>query len=369
MQKNLVFLIIIVFSAGCSKNEPDVETCTNDHSLDVIEQRNFSMGFSTWSFGTTWADRDATYQFIADNADVYSEQIDNKIPWSAWINNTALPAEFTNDLAYRISKKPANHKLLLSVSLLNIYRDDLLEDYDGTVPTYSHMYDQVIEDAYIKHLDFLIAQFNPNYLVFAMEVNELMINSPAKWEQYKVLAQNLRVRIKTLYPSLMVSESITLHNWFNPEVDNPEQHIAEIEEYINQNLDFAAISFYAYFKGLDSKADFQLAFDFLHSHTTKPIAFSETAFLAEMLEIGSYNLVIPSDVCLQKDYLEVLLLNAYTHNYEFIIWWTFRDFDQLWETFPDELKDLGKIWRDTGLLDEDGKERPSHFVWSDILKR
>lgn len=364
MRKILVFLAILVFSISCKRDEPEPEVCINDHSLDLIVQRNFSMGVTTWSFGTTWADRESTYQFIADNADIYSEQIDNKIPWSAWINNTSLPAEFSNDITYRVSKKPTNHKLLLSVSLLNIDRNDLLEDYDGTVPAYTNMYDQTIEDAYIKHLDFLIAQFNPDYLIFAMEVNELMINAPAKWEQYKVLAQNLRIRIKNQYPNLKISESITLHNWFNPEVENPSQHIAEIDDYINQNVDFAAISFYAYFKGLDSKVDFQVAFDFLHSHTSKSIAFSETAFLAETLEVESYNLVIPSDVCLQKDYLEVLLLNAYTHNYEFIIWWAHRDFDLLWETFPEELKDLGKIWRDTGLLDEDGKERPAFIVWN-----
>ena len=369
MRKILAILTIAFFWAGCSKNEPEVETCTNDHSLDVIEQRNFSMGFSTWSFGPTWADREATYQFIADNADIYSEQIDNRIPWNAWINNTSLPTEFTNDIAYRVSKKPSNHKLLLSVSLLNIDRDDLLEDYDGTVPAYANMYDQTIEDAYIKHLDYLSTQFNPDYLIFAMEVNELIINSPEKWTLYKILAQNLRVRIKNQYPNLRISESITLHNWFNPEVENPEQHIAEIDEYINQNLDFAAISFYAYFKGLHTKSHFQIAFDFLHSHTTKPIAFSETAFLAEILEIENYNLVIPSDECEQKDYLEVLLLNAYTHNYEFIIWWSFRDYDRLWETLPPELLDIGKIWKDTGLLDEDGKERPAYMVWTDILER
>ncbi len=70
-----------------------------------------------------------------------------------------------------------------------------------------------------------------------------------------------------------------------------------------------------------------------------------------------------------KDYLETLLLNAHNQNYEFVIWWAYRDYDKLWNTFPDEYKDIGKLCRDTGLIDEKGKERPSLNVWTDIFEK
>jgi hypothetical protein len=56
-------------------------------------------------------------------------------------------------------------------------------------------------------------------------------------------------------------------------------------------------------------------------------------------------------------------------DYEFIIWWAHRDFDALWETFPPELRDLGQLWRDTGLLDESGNERQAFLLWSEQLNR
>jgi len=327
------------------------------------------MGFSTWSFGPNEADKDETYQFINSHADIYSEQIDDKIPWNAWINNSTLPTEFSNDIDFRLTKKLNNHKLLLSVSLLNTDRSDLLEDYDGSIPTYSALNDAKIENAYFRHLEYLISKFNPDYLVIAMEVNELKLKSESKWAEYKVLMNNIRSRLKIVYPNLPLAESVSLHNWYNPEVVNPTDFISEMSNYVNQNMDFAAISYYPFFKGQHTKSEFQQAFDFLHSEVTIPIAFVETSHLAENLEISSFNLNIEGDVYEQKEYLETLLLNAYNQDYEFIIWWAYRDYDKLWETFPAEYKDVGKLWRNTGLLDKNGTERPSFTIWKEILDK
>jgi len=357
--------------SSCDKDNDDItpSTCENNNPLNVIIQRNFEMGFSTWSFGPNETDKEETYQFIESNSDIYSEQIDDKIPWTAWMNNSALPTEFTDEINNRVSNRLNNHKLLLSVSLLNTDRSDLLEDYDGSIPNYSSLSDSIIENAYFKHLEYLVIKFNPDYLVIAMEVNELKLKSETKWAEYKILMNNIRNRIKNTYPNLPLAESVTLHNWYNPEVANPADFISEISNYVNQNSDFAAISYYPFFKGQHTKPEFQQAFDFLHSEVTIPLAFVETTHLAENLNISSFNLSIESNVCEQKDYLETLLLNAHNQNYEFIIWWAYRDYDKLWETFPPEYKDVGKLWRDTGLLDEDGTERPSFTIWEELMNK
>lgn len=348
-----------------SIQEPDVDNveCSTEESLE-IPSKSFNMGFSTWSYGPDVSDRDDTYDFISDNADIYSEQIDNKIPWNAWINNTDLPDEFVLDIESRVTDRIVNHDLILSVSLLNTGRTDLLEDYDGSIPSYDKLSDQTIEDAYFSHLDYLVEKMNPNYLIVAMEINELYIHSNSRWEEYKELMGNIRFRIKEQYPNLPISESITLHNWHQ---DSDPDFINEISTYVNQNTDFAAVSFYPFFLGQHTKSDFQRSFDFLHDQIDKPIGFVETTHLAEDLIVASLNINISSDVCEQKDYLESLLQNAQNEDYEFVIWWAYRDYDELWETFPDNVKDVGQIWRDTGLLDEDGLERPALTIWENIL--
>ncbi|UII20371.1 hypothetical protein [Fulvivirga ligni] len=363
---NLFFWsFIVILLSGCEdENLPDDEIC-NDQAPLAITARNFDMGFTSWSYGPDEAEVENTYDFIENHGDIYVEQLDYRIPWNAWRNDTALPKEFTDLVSYKVSHKPSGKKLMLAVSLLNADRTDVIEDYDGLVPDYESVND--LESAYYKHLKYVIDEFGPDYLVMAMELNELYDESaPAMWNDSKQMLQAVYSNLKMDFPNLPISVSITLHNWYLPDdVSDKATYVADVESFVN-GFDFAAISFYAFMKGLHEEAEFQQAFDFLHDHTSVPVAISETAYLAETLEIESYNLTILADECEQYQYLKTLLKNATDHNYLFTIWWAHRDFDKLWETFPEEAKDLGKIWRDTGLLDENGNLRPAFELWQKV---
>jgi hypothetical protein len=326
------------------------------------------MGFTTWSYGPNIQDVDDTYAFIKQNADIYAEHIDGNIPWNAWLNGLPLPTEFTNEIIGRANRKIDNSQLLLSVSLLNLDRDELAEDFDGTVPTYSNMNDFHIEDAYFKHIEYLVNQFTPDYLVIAIEVNLLIINAKDKWDAYKLLIENVKSRIQQAHPNLRISESIALHNLYEPEVPNPTAYINEMTNYMNQ-MDYVAISFYPFFKNLHSQSEFQRVFDFLHNNINKPIAFVETSHIAEDLIVPNLNLSITGTEIEQNLYVETLFENATEEDYEFVIWWAHRDYDALWETFPDELKDIGQLWRDSGILNENGNERVSKTTWNTYLAK
>tara|TARA_B100000508_G_C11454496_1_gene275975 strand:+ start:863 stop:1954 length:1092 start_codon:yes stop_codon:yes gene_type:complete len=351
----LILLCFLLFS--CSNDDNPVE--------EVIASeigRGFKMGFTSWSYGPQLVDVDTTYSFIAKNGDIYAEHIDNKIPWKAWINNLPLPIAFTNEINGRVQRKISGKELLLSVSLFNSNRDELAEDFDGSVPSYSTLNDSSIREAYFKHIDYLVNAFAPNYLVIVIEANEFRLRSPTKWDAYKSLITDVRGRIKQSYPNLKVSESISLHNLYEANVNDPELYIQEIVSHANKN-DFFAVSFYPFLKNLKTPTEFQQVLDFLHSKTSKPIAFVETAHIAENLVIPNLNVSIDGNENEQKQYLETLIANAKNQEYDFIIWWAHRDFDALWQTFPNEVKDLGQIWRDTGILDEHGRERAAYTVW------
>lgn len=124
-----------------------------------------------------------------------------------------------------------------------------------------------------------------------------------------------------------------------------------------------------YFKGLHTSKEFQLAFDFLHERITKPIVFAETSHLSEDLIVESYNLAISGNQCEQNTFLQTLLTNAQNHNYKYIIWWAHRDYNELWVTFPDDVKDIGKLWLSTGIINEDGAEKDAFATWKTILNK
>ncbi len=346
--KNYLYLILIILSFF---------SCTKENL--VVEKRNYKMGFTTFPYDFSVEAVNSTYSFIKQNADIYSEQIDNKIPWESLLNQTDFPTAFVENIDGKISRKINSHQLLLSVSLLNDFRNDLKEGYNEQIPIYNSLTDEHIENAYFRYLEYLVDRFSPDYLVMAMEVNELKRSNPSKWNEYKLLSDKLRVRLKSKYPTLKLAESFTLHTWYQQSTD----FINDVRTQ-SEKSDFLATSFYAFVMQKHTKAEFQGAFDFLHTQTSKSIAFVETNALAQDLSIPNLNnLFIPSSEAEQNIYLETLLENAQTNNYEFVIWWAHRDYDKLLAYFPKESQDLGSIWRDTGLLDETGKERPAFSTW------
>ncbi len=341
-------------------------SCKKDNPKKVIDNRQFKMGFTTWPYGPTLANVNDSYEFIKNNGDVYGEHMDHKVPWNAWLNGTELPTEFTDLVKDKVNRKPANAELLLSISFLNGGRSDIMEDFDGSKPTFDGQNDSALVEAYFKHVSYLVDELGPTYLVYSIESNELFVNNPSLWPAFRTVMENVGAKLKSKYPNLSMAESLTLHSWYKSSTD--ADYLAEVEKIANEGT-FAAISFYPFFKQLHTKNEFQDAFDFLHSKVNIPIAFAETNHLAEDLVVNGLSLNITSDENEQEAYLEALLLNAHEKNYQFIIWWAHRDYDALWETFPAEIKDLGQLWRDTGLLDEDGKERKSMKLWENIFAK
>jgi hypothetical protein len=369
MKRVFLPLLALLLLINCKDNPVDPEplVCAEAEAITDISERNFGMGFTSWIYAPEIEAKNNTYEFLEEHGDIYAEHLDDKIPWNAWINDTELPTAFLDDINDRVNRRIDSNELLLSVSLLNSLRTELIFDYDGSVPSYERLDDPDIRDAYVAHLRYLIDRFEPDYLVAAIEVNELYINiGEQAWQEYKSLMSAVRDSISQSHPDLPYSESVTLHNWITAEVDNESAYQQEIQHYVNQ-LDYASISYYPLFNNYHTIEEFSEAFDFLHSQVSIPISFVETTHLANDLVLESLDVTITSDECEQSQYLQVLAGYASQEDYEFIIWWAHRDFDALWETFPDEVKELGKIWRDTGLLDEDGNERPAYDQWEYLI--
>lgn len=320
------------------------------------------MGFTTWSFGPNLQDVDDTYNFIAANADVYIEHLDGTIPWNAYINNLPLPTAFVNDMEGKARRKIPNTDLVLSIGLLNNNRDDLEADFDGSVPAYNQLNDAIIVDAYTQHVDYLVNLFAPDYLVVAIEVNELRLRNPGLWEGYTLLINEVIQRTTATFPNLKISVSISLHNLFEPDIADAQGYITSVFDHVNQ-MDFVAISYYPFLKDQSSTGAFQGTLDFLHSNTSKPIAIVESGHIAEDLIVPNLNVDINGNPTEQNLFLQTLFTNAKTQDYELVVWWAHRDYDALWEVFPVEVRDIGQLWRDTGLLSEDGTERLALSTW------
>jgi len=358
--KRLFFIILVV---GCSSDDnAPVDKGEENSFFEAYDSREFQMGFTSWPYAATLDAVASTDAFIAKRGDIYCEHIDSEIPWNAWLDETELPSAFTEMVNNRVARRASGNSLTLSISLLDIARTDLMPDYDGNIPIYENLDDTHIADAFHKHVDYLVERLTPEYLVIAVEADGLLKNAPEKWEAYKSLITEVKGRIKSDHPSLPISESMMLHNFYKPDYGDAEAIVSELTDYMN-SLDFAAISFYPFLKGLKNKAEFQAAFDFLHSEVNVPIALAETGHLSEDLNVQAFDISIPGNQSDQNDYMQTLLVNAQEEDYEYVIWWTHRDYEPLWETFPEDLKDLGSLWLSNGIIDEDGTEKEAFSSW------
>ena len=372
MLRSCLIILVGLLLVTCEENNapvlPEELDCILNLELTDIRQRNFGMGFTTWPYGPEPEQLQSTYEFVATNSDVYSEQLDENIPWRAWMNEEELPEEFLENLNFRRFNAPDSLPLLLSVSLLNLEKTDLMPDFNGQLPDYNSMADEQIVDAYFAHLDFLVQYFQPIVLIIATESNELLAKRPDKWEEYAQLVASVRARLRQSYPTLPMAESITLHRWAAPEIADPVTYQETVTDYL-QRSDFAAMTFHPFLRNWRSTTQFQLVFDFLHEHTDLPIAIVETSYLGEDLVVESAGVTIESDECLQQRYLELLLINAQRQNYALVLWWAHRDYDALLEIFPPEFREIGGLWKDTGFLTEDGEERMALEMWRFLLDR
>jgi exo-beta-1,3-glucanase (GH17 family) len=100
----------------------------------------------------------------------------------------------------------------------------------------------------------------------------------------------------------------------------------------------------------------------------KPVAIAETGWAAETLTIPTFGVDIPSDPANQDAYLDKLFAAANSLNARFIVWFALADYDALWNGVLQQ-DPVARIWRDTGLYDENLNPRPSLDTWMEQLAR
>jgi len=108
-------------------------------------------------------------------------------------------------------------------------------------------------------------------------------------------------------------------------------------------------------------------FDQLFAFTSKPVAITESSYPAQTWStLSGPPLTFTGTPEKQDRFLRLMLDACGRRGARFVIWFSVRDYDQLWAgvlaSDPTAL-----IWRDTGLYDESGVARPARSTWIGAL--
>ncbi|VAW92448.1 hypothetical protein MNBD_GAMMA23-419 [hydrothermal vent metagenome] len=374
MTKLTLLYISVLFLSGCGggSSSPSPQT------PPVVEQtRSFYMGFTPWPYDATINAVNVTYQKIQQQGDLVHHQIMQGIPWDEAFNKAAYPQGVEDALTGRLNQTLAGTKVLLSIDSLDSTRKALANNWGNNgeearpAPWDNRSFDNPdVITAYTNFALDLIARFNPTHFNYGTEASELILNDLAEYAKFKVFAEQVYKNIKLQYPNLKLMLSVGLKSPSSSEMNTIKQNLADILPYV----DVLGVSVYPYifFSHADKGNPDNLPSDWLSQVNqlapSKPIAITETGWIAEDLVIPVFSVNVASNEANQAKYVARLLDESNQLSAEFVIWWSAIDFQALWEGVL--LKDdLAAIWRDIGLYDEQVQARSGLSEWQEYLAR
>ena len=337
------------------------------------QTRSFYMGFQPMPYDSTPEADDVTFKTISERADIISDQFNGCVPWEAAFKNTlSEEKKFNKDIAYRLMKTPKNLKVYLEVSAINQNRKEITgictETWDS-IPFTGYKFDSPeVITAYTNYVRYMIQKFNPAYVTYGIEADILANLNPAEFPAYVRMTKQVYTTLKKEYPNIPFIISFTM-NFGNYDKNSvTSRAIQDLLPY----TDYIAMSTYPYLGALNpwrpNYIPDEMPKDWFSSFAaldlSKPFVVSETGWAAEPV----YD--TPANEAYQKRYVEILLSEAQKLNTKFVIWFTVRDYDATYFKLGDNPGNIGRLWRDTGLLgDEYGNiydarnNRPALTVW------
>jgi hypothetical protein len=364
-----VTLILGIVLISCSKDEGMTQSSDN---------RSFYMGVTPWPSDLSIEEVNKTYAFINNHCDIVAHHFNEGIPYEEFHRNLPLPKALVDDVAFRKSKVKTSQSIFLSVSALAIsrkekdiyYKNSTMSDNLKEQWIKLPFDDPKIVDAYAKYMLWLIKEFQPIYVNYGVESN--LNNWDEKgFKEYKSFLALVYARLKASHPSLPIFISFMVGE--NAAGYNKARQLLPY-------TDFIALSAYPYTLNMPNQGsdpnnipdDF---FEkFIQLDTSKPLAIAETGYIAQDLQINEFNLKIKGTENWQKSYLDKMLRLCKKHEARFFIWFTAKDYDRLIETvkgqgLSQDILSLMTLWRDTGLIDEQGKSRPSFHLWREWMDK
>ena len=199
-----------------------------------------------------------------------------------------------------------------------------------------------------------------------IEVNLLIDNDPSlnKWQAYLNLQSFVYSQLKIDYPYLPIFVSFSTMELVSGYTNS--NHALQMEglDNIKNYTDYYALSLYPFLSNLGTDDLPSNFFDNIFTLSTKPLCITETGYPAQSDTVGT--IIYNGTPDKQNNYFTKLFAAANTYNAKFIINFLIRDYDALWRAngSPD---DINRVWKDTGLYDENGNARPADKTWKQKL--
>lgn len=345
---------------ACSKSQP--------------ETRSFRMGVTPWPADFTATAVNQAYQFIQTDCDLISQHLDDGIPWQEALDGRDFPQTFQQDISGRIARTPTGKAVLLSVAPLDLSRKKKAPCYtaNGTNPVPQEViqywadlpmdHPQVI-NAYCNYLNRLIALFKPDFVNYGVESN-LSTWPETEFVHYRNFLASVYQNMKQTHAGIP---------FFISFMTEDDAHSVQFAAQLTTYTDWIALSSYPYISSL-SAASGNLNPDALPANyferyfeldPKKPVAFAETGYAAENMNIPEFQINRVINEQQQQAYLEKVLSICRVKKARMLVWFCSYDYDAAIQTLRNSglYQPIFSLWKDIGLYNESGRGRPALQSW------
>jgi hypothetical protein len=337
--------------------------------------RSFHLGFTPDDLLSTPEVGKVVYETLSRHADLVAFHLGHGVPWEEALNEQPFPPAVEQYLAKWSRLKArlrGDQTVYLALTPLKLQRNGIAAYWGGDEAGVQKWKSQTFDApetilAYTRFCRRMIRRFKPDYFAYGVEANMLADANPRKFEQFRVLAKQVYETLKAENPKLPI--------FLTFQIDLYHKHRAGQRPVITKLLpysDFIAVSTYPYMEGYAPETLPKDWFaDVAALDPRKPFAIAETGFIAEESYHNWQNgKTVEGSEEGQAAYVRCLLRCANRQQARFVVWFFPQDVDEFWKGLTNPLmKWFVKIWRDSGLVDGNGRERKGLREWDRWLQQ
>jgi hypothetical protein len=303
---------------------------------------------------------------IKQNANVYTVQLDNGIPWEEALDDKPFDSEIMAKWEGYKSSVASNHQqVYLAIAPLAEDRISCAPGFNGaTAPSWAtdekHTTDQ-LKRAYTKYVLRALDYFRPTYLNLGVEAGDMAAKKPEKWSLFEELFTYCTAEIRKKHSSVQLGISFGLPLLMRSGVLKRVEKVVTLSDYVG-------ISFYPYMSEFyrklgasplpDPPDQWRQPLDWLARNVNKPLAVCETGYSSTPVTLRRYGLNLSGSDDLQSAYVADLATFARRDHYLFVVFFLAVDCDALIEKLPSE-NETAKLWEHTGFFHKNLKEKPA----------
>jgi len=246
-----MFRLLLIFTASLALARPTLAGEIASAPSQTGGERQFLMGLTPMNFDESPAGTERMTAALAKNADVVAVYLDWGVPWPEAFEGQPFHENVRKEIDAVKQRISPQHQVFLALNAGAFNRREMAGYWGEStqMPRPGRWTDKGLDDpdvitAFGNYCERMIAEFQPTFLCYAIEINMMAGAEPKRFDQLVALAKQIYPRLKAKHPKLLVFPTFQI-DFGVPGNVGGEQAVRRLMPY----SDAIAVSTYPHIRG------------------------------------------------------------------------------------------------------------------------